>query len=140
VNQASRSSRGRASRCIGSFAQIVRKQIDRRATSPATPCRPKSRMATSVGSLITVREARRALVREGLICATPGRGTFVAQKPSLITYRIASTTADVYAFNGGLENTHAERDIPSASTSKRLVSRQPRNCRAPQAPSENEAG
>jgi GntR family transcriptional regulator len=127
VNQASRKLQRTGEPLYRQLAQIVRKQIESGEYKPGDPLPPEEQMANQCGvSLITVREARRALVREGLIWRHSGRGTFVAQKPSLITYRIASTTADVYAFNGGLETPTRSRDIPKREyLGKRLVRANP---------------
>jgi len=96
------------------LAQLVRDQIHAGAYGPGDPLPSEEQMAAEFGvSLITVREARRLLVSEGLIWRQSGRGTFVAQKARPLTYRHATNMADVYA-GGGEVGGVAAGDGPGA--------------------------
>lgn len=85
-------------------AECLRKQITSGEFKPGD-CLPTERqLSTEFGvSLITVRTACRTLVDEGLISRHSGKGTFVAQKPDLITYEASTTLADLYAYGGDVE-------------------------------------
>jgi GntR family transcriptional regulator len=86
------------------LARILRKKIE------SGECKPGDLLPTERTiskqfevSLITVREALRLLVTEGLISRHSGRGTFVAQRATRITYRAPATVEDFYTFGGDVD-------------------------------------
>ena len=86
------------------LAEILQAQIDSGQYKPGDRLPTENEVAQQFGvSLITVRTARQILVEGGLVTRHSGKGSFVLQKPALITYRAASRVRDLYALGGDLE-------------------------------------
>lgn len=86
------------------LARILREKIQSGECQPGDLLPTESVISNEYGvSLITVREALRLLVAEGLISRHSGRGTFVAQRPTRITYRAPVTIEDLHTFGGDVD-------------------------------------
>ena len=81
------------------LAQILREQIETGEYKSGDCLPTEKQISKTYGvSLITVREARRTLVDEGLIVRYSGKGTFVVENPSRGAYLAASDIKDfIYA-------------------------------------------
>lgn len=113
-------------------AEFLRKQITSGEYKPGD-CLPTERqISTEFGvSLITIRAACRMLVDEGLISRHSGKGTFVAQKPELITYEASTTLADLYAYGGDVERLAGGKGHETCREclARRIVPADPRTAR-----------